>query len=183
MQSRIALAFGAWLLGAAAATGGSLLAVSQLGLGITSGPSQQLTVRAVNQALAGERAERLPDPPAAVPHSPAPRRTAHPSPGAHPAQPVPIASAAPATPPETLLTSSGGSVLATCEQGGAYLVSWSPGQGFEAQQVLRGPSTEAIVRFESPSDAITMRVTCRSGTPTPSVSGWNGGGEDDHGDS
>ncbi len=51
---RVLVGTGAWLLGAATATAGSVLAVSLLGQGIADSSSQQLTVAAVNQALANE---------------------------------------------------------------------------------------------------------------------------------
>ena len=57
MSARFLAGVGAWLLGAAAATAGSLLAVSALGQGLAPAPSQQLTVAAVNHALASEAAE------------------------------------------------------------------------------------------------------------------------------
>ena len=52
VHGRIFLAVGAWLLGAGAATGGSLVAVSLLGQSLAAPPTQQLTVAAVNRALA-----------------------------------------------------------------------------------------------------------------------------------
>src|SRR5712691_2938720 len=57
MHARFFVGVGAWLLGASAATGGSLLAVSVLGQGLAPAPSQQLTVAAVNRALASEVVE------------------------------------------------------------------------------------------------------------------------------
>src|ERR1022692_2236540 len=49
VHARIVLAVGAWLLGAGAATGGSLVAVSLLGRSLAAPPTQQLTVAAVNR--------------------------------------------------------------------------------------------------------------------------------------
>ena len=54
---RVFAGVGAWLLGAGAATGGSLLAVSLLGQGIADSQGQQLTTAAVNRALALESQE------------------------------------------------------------------------------------------------------------------------------
>src|SRR5262249_58309998 len=62
MRTRTVIATGAWLLGAAAATAGSLLVVSELGEGITGSPSQQPTVSAINQAQAGQAAQPLSSP-------------------------------------------------------------------------------------------------------------------------
>ena len=57
MHRRILFGVAAWLLGAATATAGSLLAVSLLGQGITGSSGQLLTQDAVNRALASEAAE------------------------------------------------------------------------------------------------------------------------------
>src|SRR5262249_50078948 len=68
VSARIPAGAGACLLGAAAATGGSLLAVSLLGRGIIApAASRQLTVAAVNRALASGAAEAAPPSPAATP--------------------------------------------------------------------------------------------------------------------
>ena len=82
-------------------------------------------------------------------------------------------------PPGTLLGSAGGTVLATCQAAGAYLLSWSPQQGFEAQNVVRGPAAIASVQFDTQSYGVTMRVTCRAGVPTVLQSGSGGGGGGD----
>ncbi len=180
MRTRVIAGAGAWLLGAAAATGGSLLAVSVLGRGIAASPSQQLTVAMVNRALASEAAE----PPGSLP-------TPTPSPSvllggvAMPitrATPVPRQGpASPQSSPGTVLSSEGGTVVAVCAQGGAYLQSWSPQQGFEANTVMRGPASTAQVSFTSDQSKVTMLVTCSGGLPSAAVhtSNWGGGGGGD----
>ena len=62
MHRRILFGVAAWLLGAATATAGSLLAVSLLGQGITGGTGPLLSQVAVNRALASESAERTATP-------------------------------------------------------------------------------------------------------------------------
>ncbi len=62
-----------------------------------------------------------------------------------------------------MLTSQGGTVLAECRPAGAYLVSWSPTQGYEATGVIRGPAVTARVVFASGADSVTMTVTCPDG--------------------
>ena len=57
VHTRVFLAAGAWLLGVAAATGGSLAAVSLIGQSLAAPPTQQLTVSAVNHALASGKRE------------------------------------------------------------------------------------------------------------------------------
>jgi serine/threonine-protein kinase len=167
------------MLGAVAATCGSLLAVSMLGHGIAAPPSQQLTAAMVNRALASEAAESA---------SPLPTPTPSPSVQlggvAMPitrATPAPSQAPAPATPQPpagTVLSSAGGTVVALCEQGGSYLQSWSPQQGYEASGVLRGPAGTAQVSFTSNQGKVTMLVTCRGGVPSAAVhtNNWGGGG-------
>jgi hypothetical protein len=193
VRTRVLVGAGAWLLGAVAATGGSLLAVSVLGQGIAASPGQQLTVAMVNRALASEAAE--PPTPLLTP-SPAPT----PSPSvqlggvAMPitrATPEPTSAPAPATAPPspepspgTVLNSAGGTVVAVCAQAGAYLQSWSPQQGYEANGVVRGPAGTAQVSFSSSQSKVTMLVTCSRRVPsatthTTNYGGGGGGGGDE----
>ena len=62
-----------------------------------------------------------------------------------------------------MLTSQGGTVLAECRSAGAYLVSWSPTQGYEATGVVRGPAVTTRAIFESDVNSVTMVVTCPDG--------------------
>jgi hypothetical protein len=76
--------------------------------------------------------------------------------------------------------SSGGSVLAECRPAGAYLVSWSPVQGYQADDVTRGPAATARVVFESTANTVTMKVSCPHGAAGPpvassSIQPWGGG--------
>jgi hypothetical protein len=80
-------------------------------------------------------------------------------------------------PVSTALTSQGGTVVAECQPPGAYLVSWSPAQGYEAGKVVRGPATAAQVTFESTANSVTMVVSCSSGVPTATTT-VSGGGDD-----
>jgi hypothetical protein len=68
-----------------------------------------------------------------------------------------------------LLTSSAGTVTAQCQSGGAYLQYWSPNQGYEADDVSRGPAASTYVVFQSTANTVTMRVTCVSGRPVDHV--------------
>ncbi len=186
VRNRIFIGVGAWLLGAVTATGGSLLAVSQLGRGLVDTTNQQLTAGAINDALAREKAEQLMTPTPSLPRTGQPSPTAHAvhtvRPGARHHQISPAPSPAPASAPApTLLASAGGTVLASCQPAGAYLVSWSPQQDFEAQNVIRGPAAIVSVRFGAPSQSLTMRVTCHGATPAVLLPGWGGGSGDDGG--
>jgi hypothetical protein len=172
---------GAWLLGAVAATAGSLYAVDQLGQGLFAQHTKQFSVAMVNAELAQDGASR----PA---QTPTPSQSPSPSPKAsHSAHKVRPAPTHPAAKPVTrnaskLLTSAGGTAVASCGPGGAYLQYWSPSQGFETHNVVRGPSSVASVTFAGNSSDIILRVTCTSaGVPTPNVSkkSWGGGHDDD----
>jgi hypothetical protein len=184
---RILAGVGAWLLGVGAATAGSLLAVSLLGQGIADRPGQQLTAAAVNQALAreahdaseaGGRTARPPVRTSPATRAAATRPAASPAAAAPPAPPASRTVASPAA--GTVLTSWGGTVLAECRPAGAYLVSWSPVQGYEATDVTRGPVTTARVVFESDANSVTVTVSCpdgAAGAPVASshVRPWGGG--------
>jgi hypothetical protein len=188
---RILAGVGAWLLGAATATAGSLLAVSLLGQGIAACPGQQLTADAVNRALAREAHDASEAATSTVqlhPRMPATTSPVAATPPASPDAPVPAApspttaaSPAAASPlAGTVLMSLGGSVLAECRPAGAYLVSWSPVQGYEASDVIRGPVTTARVIFESGATSVTVMVSCPDGTAGVPVASshirpWGGG--------
>jgi len=187
---------GAWLLGVGAATAGSLLAVWMLGQGIAPSTSQQLTAADVYRALATEASEASvpainspsPTPSRTRPHktqppvlAPVPVETvAKPSAGPAPSRsaaapsPQPTRSVVPA-PATTALASQGGTVVAECQLASAYLVSWSPAQGYEVGKVVRGPAVTAQVTFESFANSVTMVVSCSSGVPTATTTGGGGG--------
>ena len=171
VHARILIA-GAWLAGAGIATAGSLYSVSLLGHGILGPSSQQLTVAAVNRALASETAEP-PASPARPPAAPA-RTSATPLPSATRPSPAGAGSAA----ARTLLSSPGGSVVAGCTATGAYLLSWTPQQGFQASSVVRGPAPRAQVLFRSGRTRIAMVVTCHGGVPSATTVTTGGQGED-----
>jgi hypothetical protein len=178
VSARFLVGVGAWLLGAGAATGGSLLAVSVLGQGLAPAPSQQLTVAAVNRALASEAAEatQSPSPPqppvsiSATPLAPHPKKSSA-------ALAVPPPSPAP-QPTTTVLTSAGGTVIAGCQPAGAYLYSWSPAQGYEERSVVRGPAATTKVTFTSSRKQVVMVISCTSGVPAASTKVTNWGGDE-----
>jgi hypothetical protein len=171
VSARFLIGVGAWLLGAGAATGGSLLAVSLLGRGIIApAPSQQLTVATVNHALASEAAAARSSPTPTPKPSPSAKPSPVPSPRRLKVKPSAPPTATPTTAPasqptSTVLTSSGGSVVAQCQSAGAYLVSWSPQQGYSAVNVIRGPAAAAQVKFGNGFRTVIMKVTCSGGVP------------------
>lgn len=162
VHTRIVLAVGAWLLGVVAATGGSLAAVSLIGQSLAA-PTQQLTVSAVNHALAS--GNRDPEPSPAARPSPVSRR--QPRAAATPPAPAPASATSSGG---TLLSSAGGSVLAGCAGPDAYLISWSPQQGYAADDVVRGPAAVARVAFfRAGGVGVSLTVTCAGSVPSAVV--------------
>jgi hypothetical protein len=159
------IGLGAWLLGALAATAGSMIAVGALANGLLS-PQTQLLAGAPSGADlgAGGSVGTSPAPSASVSPSQS-RASGRPSPGPN----AGAGGAAPQSVAPTLLTSADGSVLAACQSGGAYLIYWSPDQGFTADDVARGPAQVASVTFSNTAGGVVMRVTCPSGTPVAHV--------------
>jgi hypothetical protein len=176
MRKRVFIGVGAWVVGAGVATGGSLLAVSLLGQGITSSPSEQLSGSAVNNALASGTSAT---PAGAGPSAGPPGAKSSSKPRA--AAPSSRSSAVPASASSTVLTSSGGTVVASCPSAGAFLQSWSPAQGFEVSSSVRGPAATAQVTFESGTLEVTMVVSCSGGMPSATTRTEAPGGGDDGG--
>jgi hypothetical protein len=180
VSSRFLVGVGAWLLGAVTATTGSMIAVDQLAHGLLGSPVQQLSGSSAADLEAGDS-----------PLSPSPTASAGDSASAgqpvahvtHAASASPAASAGAAaaqSPVGTLLESGDGSVMAICQPAGAYLLYWSPDQGFQADQVYRGPAAIASVTFRGSAGSILMQVSCPAGTPVarlfhPSSDGGDGG--------
>jgi hypothetical protein len=160
MRTRIVIGTGAWLLGAAAATAGGLLVVSELGEGISASPAgQQSSAAAAEQAQASQVA--------ALPSSSSAARSRSGTSGQNGAGGAGTGggSGGTASTSGTVLSSSGGTVVAQCAATGAFLLSWSPQQGFTASSVARGPATTARVVFAGTASTVTMAVSCTSGVP------------------
>jgi hypothetical protein len=188
VSSRFLLGLGAWLLGAVTATSGSMIAVNTLAHGLldAQAQAQQLGGKVVSGDLE-PKASNTDESPSASPAAAAGSRTpaakamhsASPSSNAaargsgrgpvgdSPSQSPPSGSSQ--SPAGTLLVSSGGSVTATCESAGAYLLYWSPNQGFEVDNVVRGPAAVASVVFQNTTSGIVMRVSCSGGKPIAQV--------------
>ncbi len=165
MRSGFLIGAGAWVLGALTATTGSMIAVGALAHGLLS---------AQTQLFAGVPSRANLDAGGSVSPTPAVSASISPSPPAGPVRPTPglrplAGGAAPSSVAPTLLTSADGSVLAACQSGGAYLVYWSPDQGYTAHNVTRGPAPVAKVTFSNTAGGVVMRVSCSSGTPVAQV--------------
>lgn len=139
MTRRALAGAAAWAVTAAGATGVGLAAISALGAGIIDRGVRPMTADQVEHELS---------------------RT---TPGASPPGGT---SAAPADGTTRALSTAGGTVLARCDHAGnAYLVSWTPAQGFGTDDERRGPAPRAWVEFESGGRLLTVQVTCRSNAP------------------
>jgi hypothetical protein len=96
------------------------------------------------------------------------------------AQPVPDPPPPPPPPPPArvrrTVDAPGGSTVAACQAGDAYLVSWTPAPGFGVNDVRRGPTDIARVRFESGDTRVTVEVWCAGGVPQAEIK------QDGHGD-
>lgn len=153
----------AWLVGAAASVGVGLVALSLIGDGTSARSVQPLTPDAVAREVSA----------APTPSQPSP---------AGPSPTVPR-SAAPQTRPggahtDRAVTSPGGTVVARCDAAGAYLLSWSPAQGYRADDVHRGPAPEVWLQFESLTGAFHVTVRCVGGVPQSQVRQDDDGGHD-----
>jgi hypothetical protein len=171
------IGLGAWLLGAVTATTGSMIAVSELANGLLGTQSQQLGGATANADLTV--GSDSPSPAAALAASASASASHRPARVRHSASPSP--SAAAQSPAGTLLESGDGSVMASCQSGAAYLLYWSPDQGFQAEDVTRGPAAITSVTFRGPAGSVVVRVSCSAGTPVahlyqPSGDDSGGGG-------
>ena len=164
------LGVSAWLLGALSATAGSLYAVDQLGQGLLEQHAGRISVAMVNAELAQENVSQAPAPSPSPSPSAAPRRSRTPHKRAASASTHRPARHVPANAGK-LLNSAGGTSAATCQNGLAHLLYWSPQQGFAVYHVDAGPSSVAEVTFTDFSGGVVMRVTCSSsGVPAAHVS-------------
>jgi hypothetical protein len=138
----------AWTVGASLALAVSLLALSMVSTGLTTGPFQPVTRDVVASA-----SQATPTPP--------PKASDTATGGARTAAPSPSSASA----SERSLSSLGGTVVARCQTGGAYLVYWSPAPGYRVDNVVRGPTQPARVSFEGQGREVKVSVTCVNGTP------------------
>jgi hypothetical protein len=150
MARRVLMGITAWAAAAAVSTGIGIAAISVLGAGITDRGARPLTPGQIERALAATT------PAAATPSALAATPTPH------------VPSGTPAAGTTRALSTSGGSVLARCEPAGtAYLLSWTPAQGYGVDEVNRGPAPRASVKLEADHGRkLVIQVTCRSGVPT-----------------
>jgi len=176
------LAAAAWLLGALTAMGGSFLAVNGIAHGLLGTGAQHVVVApiqgipAADQASSGQPAAPLVG---AAPGDDGDQDSASP-----PLQPAVTATpqatppAAPQGTPSTsppsggsLVVSPGGTVMASCQSGLAYLQYWSPSPGYQADDVIRGPAARANIGFEHLTSEYDISVTCNGSKVVANVTG------------
>lgn len=149
-----------WLLAVVAATATGLTAVSLLSAGLTSDTTTPLSEEAVVKALSSATGEP-------TPHSHTPDSTP-PSPSApNSVAPSPDPTVVDRTRSES---STGGSMIVRCTGAKAYLVAWTPAQGFSVGKYERGPAKSTLVQFDGETEAlddieVVMTATCRDGEP------------------
>jgi len=173
VSSRFLVGLGAWLLGTATATTGSMVAVNVLAEHLLDPQTLQLAGTTVSANPDPEPGSADPNPAATT--TPTLRTTKKMAKAATSAAP----SSSSSSPAGTLLVFADGSVMATCESAGAYLLYWSPDQGFwvPGDDVHRGPAAVTSVLFRGQAGSLVMRVTCSGGTPIAHVYQPTGGGD------
>ena len=154
---RTAVAALGWIAAAVLATLIGMGGIRLIGDSLTSTPGGVLDQQEVAKALAAEPSPSLPS---VSPSSPGPSSP----------------STAQSTGSQRAFWSAGGSVVAGCHGGQAYLVSWSPAPGYRVTQQEGGPGEHVEVRFEGSGGRSEIRVTCSGGNP---VTQQHGGGHDD----
>jgi len=157
MSKHSALAAVAWAAAAVTAITSGMAAISAVGTGITDRDTKPMTPHEVAVALAAPAA--APDP------SPSPPRPSPPAP--RPAPTVTVTEKI--TTAVTNLASEAGDIVARCDHGSAYLVSWTPRQGYSVGDSHRAPPGEVFVEFRSYARQITMTVTCYGTRPNAIV--------------
>ncbi|MFG2039349.1 hypothetical protein [Dactylosporangium sp. NPDC048998] len=152
MRMRWPLAVGAWLAAAALATAASIGAVNSLRRGLFGLSDEPLRESEVQAQLSP------------TPSLPPPEPSGSATPSGSPAVPSAATRA---------LTTDGGSLVASCTDGLATLVSWIPRAGWEADHVARGPAPAVSLRFKARSGggAVRARVTCQDGDPALAIVG------------
>ncbi|KXK62757.1 septum formation initiator [Micromonospora rosaria] len=168
MGRRTLLAAVGWLATAVLATGLGLGAIRLVGEGIAGTPGGVLSQEEVARALASP----VPSAPA-VSGTPTGPGAPGAGPSGTPQTPTAVPSATPPVTPsaspagsQRVFVVTGGSAVAECRSGGAaFLVSWSPAQGYRAVEIDRGPDDDVEVSFVGPGGEHELQVECVGGEP------------------
>jgi hypothetical protein len=82
---------------------------------------------------------------------------------------APATTKAPARGVEATFSTGGGTAIARCTGGQAYLLSWSPRPGYRVDRAKQGPDDEVEVRFEGDEGRSELKISCRNGTPVAEI--------------
>jgi hypothetical protein len=145
----------AWVLGTGCAVAVGALALSLIGSGLGERSRPPLAAQVIPASSASSAATA---PPSA-------RSSPRPSGSAAQGSASPSAS-----PIQRDFAFDVGWVTAACDGDMAYLVSWSPAQGYRVDEVRRGPAAYVRVEFESFTVEAAVWVRCVDGIPRASIS-------------
>ncbi len=154
------VAVSGWLAAAVTAAGVTLAAVSVLGSGIFGDSTRTMSQDEVVRALASATESAGTSSPSPNPDTSEPSAGSGEPSGGPPA----LAGSDP-----TVVSSAGGSVIARCTGQDVEVLSWTPGQGFRAEKVERGPAPEARVEFESDDRDVKVELRCVEGSPSAEI--------------
>ncbi|MEU3162827.1 hypothetical protein [Streptosporangium sp. NPDC006930] len=170
MRKRLPLVVAGWLITGLLAIGAGVAVIDRLSEPLTDTGLRPLSAAEVDEALA--LASSLPSAPPTAPAENAPSESAPSESAGEPGEATPEPTAATTATPgaepgeSRLIITKGGRVIARCEGGLVTLRSWSPAQGFQADDVERGPADRARVEFESEEDEVKVEVRCAAdGSP------------------
>ncbi|GIH98609.1 hypothetical protein Pta02_06180 [Planobispora takensis] len=181
-----------WLATGVLATGAGAAVITVLGEPLTASAHRPLSSAEIEEALArttpvaaappvtGDPASTGAPTPGATPTdapTPGATPTGSPDPGGTGGSPDPTPgrtsepSPAASSPGNSagrsrVIRTAGGSVIARCSGGLVTLRSWSPAQGFQVDDVERGPAVRARVEFEADETDVKIEVRC-SGDGSP----------------
>jgi hypothetical protein len=156
----------AWFVGAIVAVSVGVLALSAIGDGWASGTPRSLQANTSGQlgTSGAGQASTSPGALAASPNRSTPR-------AAVPDGPEASAGTSSQTGEVWTVAGNGGTVEVECNGSSAYLRSWSPDQGYQAEDVERGWDRVVSVMFNAPGGGSVLRVRCVQGVPQPDTNG------------
>ncbi|MBA2889019.1 septum formation initiator [Nonomuraea soli] len=149
----------AWVATALAAIAAGVAVLGLLGgSSLAGGGGKVLDRDEVRDALAAATTSPTPS---AAPSSSAASSSAAPSSGA----PSAVPSGSPSS-QASVLTTAGGTIVASCSAGQVTLRSWSPAQGYSIDDADPGPAPTVKVEFEpEDGDELEVRVGCAGERP------------------
>jgi hypothetical protein len=142
------LAVGGWVAAVVVALVAGVTVTNSLSLAVTGPNIRPLSADQVRQELA------IP-----ITVSPSPTTISTPTPN-------PTSTPPTRAPREIrVLATAGGTAVAACVSGQASLLSWTPAQGYQVDDVDPGPGNHAKVKFEGDQTEVEVEVHCEAGRP------------------